>query len=105
MSGRVSKRTKPSTKTAQRDSLLAAVLSADPSDMAPCSYCERRHLECKVSESDSSRCSSCIQGNQPRCDVLGLTTEQLLKVSSQHRKLEAELKKVIKIKKRTKTRT
>ena len=97
MSGRVNKsafkRANPLSqrKTSQRDSLLAAVLSSNPIDMAPCSYCERRHLECKVSDSDSSRCSSCIRHNRSQCDVSGLSPEQLQKVASQHRKLELEL--------------
>ena len=97
MSGRINKsvsqRAKPLSqrKISQRDSLLAAVLSSNPIDMAPCSYCERRQLECKVSDSDSSRCSSCIRHNRSQCDVSGLNPEQLQKVASQHRKLELEL--------------
>ena len=85
--------------------MLAAVLSADPAEMPPCSYCEHRQLECKISENDSSRCSSCIRANQPRCDFLGLTPEQLLKVSSQHRQLEAELEEAMEAEERAKART
>lgn len=93
MSGRVSKmrsRIKPS-KTDQRDSLLSAVLSAAIPEMARCSYCEGRNLVCRLSETDSSRCSSCINSNQANCDVRGLSPEQLNRVAAQYRKLELEL--------------
>lgn len=93
MSGRVSKmrcRAK-SSKTDQRDSLLAAVLSAAIPEMARCSYCDSRDLVCRLAETDSSRCSSCINSNQANCDVRGLSPEQLNRVAAQHRKLELEL--------------
>ncbi|RYP62833.1 hypothetical protein DL771_009554 [Monosporascus sp. 5C6A] len=92
MVNKIQRRTKPVSKekTAQRDSLLSAVL-ANPVDMAPCSFCESRKLECKLSENDSSRCSSCIRYNQANCDVKGLSPEQLQRVAAQHRRLELEL--------------
>ena len=93
MSNRISKRAKPISqrKTSERDALLAAVLSTDSVEMAPCSYCERRQLECIVSENDFFRCSSCIRHNRSQCDVSGLSPDQLQKVAAQHRELEIEL--------------
>ncbi|RYP79855.1 hypothetical protein DL769_002740 [Monosporascus sp. CRB-8-3] len=59
--------------------------------MAPCSYCKRHNLSCKLSDQDSSRCLSCIQNNQANCDVRGLSPEQLQRVAAQRRNLELEL--------------
>lgn len=93
MSGRVGKsRAKArSSKTDERDSLLAAVLSSASFTMARCSYCEDRNLDCRTANENSSRCSSCIGANQSNCDARGLSPEQLNRVAAQHRRLELEL--------------
>lgn len=57
-----------------------------------CSFCiAKGHKECLLSSLDSSRCSECVRLNQSYCDVRGLTSDQLDRVSAQHFRLEEEL--------------
>ena len=93
MSGRIEKR-KPrvhcSEKTRQRDALLEVILQSAVEMPDSCSFCERRKVRCLKSDG-SSRCTECVAGNQSHCDAGVLSPEQLLRVASQHSKLEQEM--------------
>jgi hypothetical protein len=44
-----------------------------------------------ASESDSSRCSECVDKGRSDCDIFGLSRSQLLKIADRHSSLESEL--------------
>lgn len=95
MSSRISKNKKPShSSTLRKNDLLAAVLCS-PCSMPSCSACLRRGAKtCEVSDSDSSRCSECVDRKLAHCDVLGVTPAQLRHIATQHQKLENELEEM-----------
>lgn len=93
MSGRISKNKSPKLElsTDRRNALVSAILG-NPSIMAVCSYCERRgKSSCQASLSDSSRCLDCVQHGQSRCDIQGLSAQQIRRLGAIHQRTEAEL--------------
>ncbi|KAF3768354.1 hypothetical protein M406DRAFT_250526 [Cryphonectria parasitica EP155] len=84
MSNRVSSRrvAKPYSRSSQKSSLLSAVATFSSLSPMPCSYCEDHNLsaECKVAESESSRCQTCVRLSLSNCDVRSLTSAQLNQV-------------------------
>ncbi|EHA54233.1 hypothetical protein, variant [Pyricularia oryzae 70-15] len=60
--------------------------------MPSCSACESQGIaKCAVSPRDSSRCVECVRLGRSRCDVMGVSREQLHRIAAQHSKLESEL--------------
>ncbi|EHA55177.1 hypothetical protein MGG_15807 [Pyricularia oryzae 70-15] len=60
--------------------------------MSSCSACESQGIaKCAVSPRDSSRCVECVRLGRSRCDVMGVSREQLHRIAAQHSKLESEL--------------
>ncbi|KAI7908727.1 hypothetical protein M0657_012163 [Pyricularia oryzae] len=60
--------------------------------MPSCSACESQGIaKCAVSPRDSSRCVECVRLGRSRCDVMGVSREQLHRIAVQHSKLESEL--------------
>lgn len=88
-SNRVSK----SSASNRSSSLLAVILNSPSSIVMPsCLQCTRRGIpSCRVSSTDSTRCSECVRYNRSNCDVQGLSNAQLLRIGAQHRKVEEEM--------------
>ncbi|KAH9436293.1 hypothetical protein MCOR02_002761 [Pyricularia oryzae] len=75
--------------------------------MPSCSACESQGIaRCAVSPRDSSRCVECVRLGRSRCDVMGVSREQLHRIAAQHSKLESELEaaeeKVLRLRKQKK---
>jgi seryl-tRNA synthetase len=93
MSNRVSKsRAKPCSKSSEQRSVLLGLILSHPSAMAnTCSSCEQSNRQCIASESDSSRCSECVRQGLSRCDIAGLSPQQLRRIAAHHSRFESEL--------------
>ncbi|EHA46471.1 hypothetical protein MGG_18021 [Pyricularia oryzae 70-15] len=90
MSSRVNK-SRGRSSTARRNDLLSVLLSSAV-EMPSCSACESQGIaKCAVSPRDSSRCVECVRLGRSRCDVMGVSREQLHRIAAQHSKLESEL--------------
>ncbi|KAH9428634.1 hypothetical protein MCOR02_011180 [Pyricularia oryzae] len=105
MSSRVNK-SRGRSSTARRDDLLSVLLSSAV-EMPSCSACESQGIaRCAVSPRDSSRCVECVRLGRSRCDVMGVSREQLHRIAAQHSKLESELEaaeeKVLRLRKQKK---
>ncbi|KAI6264024.1 hypothetical protein MCOR34_011921 [Pyricularia oryzae] len=105
MSSRVNK-SRGRSSTARRNDLLSVLLSSAV-EMPSCSSCESQGIaKCAVSPRDSSRCVECVRLGRSRCDVMGVSWEQLHRIAAQHSKLESELEaaeeKVLRLRKQKK---
>ncbi|KAH9428272.1 hypothetical protein MCOR02_011757 [Pyricularia oryzae] len=105
MSSRVNK-SRGRSSTARRDDLFSVLLSSAV-EMPSCSACESQGIaRCAVSPRDSSRCVECVRLGRSRCDVMGVSREQLHRIAAQHSKLESELEaaeeKVLRLRKQKK---
>ncbi|EHA47034.1 hypothetical protein MGG_17610 [Pyricularia oryzae 70-15] len=60
--------------------------------MPSCSACESQGIaKCAVSPRDSFRCVECVRLGRSRCNVMGVSREQLHRIAAQYSKLESEL--------------
>lgn len=76
----------------QRNALEHSILLT-PLVMKSCLFCEKRGLQCLVSESDSLRCSSCVHSQQSNCEAFGLSATQLRKMATKGADIDSELDK------------
>jgi hypothetical protein len=84
MSNRIYKNKKPVVKTISNNGVLSTVLLG-PFEMSFYSSCKTLGIDCcEVSPYESSRCSNYIRNHRSRCDILGITSLDLLKILFQY---------------------